>query len=76
MIYVAACCLLKQGENGSIKHTEENQKGPRQRKATKGRRGSISKLQRLLAHVVVCTAEKNSTLVKNLKSLLINHLLV
>lgn len=32
--------LLKQGENGSItiKHTAENQEGPRQRKGIKGRK--------------------------------------
>lgn len=60
--------LLKQGENGSItiKHTAENQEGPRQRKGTKGRKGSILKLQRLLTHIVFCTAEKNWTLLKNL----------
>lgn len=42
------------------------ERSPGRGKGTKGRRSSIFKLQRLLTHMVFCTAEKNGTFLKNL----------
>lgn len=56
---MAACWRRCSNKEKMARSQSSTQQRTRQRKGTKGRKGSILKLQQLLTHIVFCTAEKN-----------------